>query len=108
METKLLIATALFVVIGLIAWGLFRRNRSTQSTIDFDDLLLGDDGRMSKSAAVLLGSFVLTSWIMFYLTVTGKMSEGYLTIYGGLWIVPTVATLISKTVVKTSEPEVRE
>jgi len=86
-------------ILGVVALlsVLWHRDRSTASKIDFDTLLLDTDGRMSKSAIVMFGSFGMTTWMMVFLTLEGKMSEGYLTIYGGLWIIPAVTKLVKGT-----------
>jgi len=81
------------VVLWLIA-AVIKRNRDPVSRINIEDLLLGDDGRMSKASVVMLGAFMLTTWLMIYLTAGGKMSEGYLAIYVAAWIAPTVTKLI--------------
>jgi len=92
--TKAGMAVALVVVIGLVCRLLFNRDKDSASKVNFDDLFLGDDGKMSKAAIVMIGSFLMTTWIMVHLTMIDKMSEGYLTIYGGLWIIPVVTKLI--------------
>ena len=87
-------AVSLAIVVLLLVFGLLRRSKMINSAIDIDDLLLGDDGKISKAAAVMMGSFILTSWIMVKLTLTEHMTEGYLTVYVGAWIVPAVTKLI--------------
>jgi hypothetical protein len=84
----------LVLLVALIARSLNRRDKDGHSKINLEDLLLGDDGRLSKAAIVLLGSFAMTTWLMVYLALTGKMTEGYFAIYGGLWISPVLARLI--------------
>lgn len=56
--------------------------------------LLMENGRISKFSCILMGSFMVTTWIVAHLAVTGKLTEGYLTIYGALWITPSVAKLL--------------
>lgn len=94
---KILGVIGLLVVVIAIISVLWHRDKSSASKIDFDTLLLDVDGRMSKSAIVMFGSFGMTTWMMVFLTLEGKMSEGYLTIYGGLWIIPAVTKLIKGT-----------
>ena len=91
---KILALMGLIVIAIMIVRTLWHRDKSASSKIDFDDLLLDPNGRMSKSAVVMFGSFGVTTWMMVFLTLEGKMSEGYLTIYGGLWIIPAVTKLI--------------
>jgi sterol desaturase/sphingolipid hydroxylase (fatty acid hydroxylase superfamily) len=89
-----LMAAVLFAIVIAIFWTLSHRNRSATSKIDLDDLLIGEDGRMSKSAVVMFGSFALTTWLMVYLALSGLMTEGYFMAYGTLWIAPAVTKLI--------------
>jgi len=84
----LAIATLLILLV------LHRRSISAKSAISLDDLLLGDDGKVSKAAAVMWGSFALTTWTMVYLTINEKLSEGYFTAYIAAWVAPAVVKLI--------------
>jgi len=87
-------AITLVVMVALLLFGLLRRSKMINSAIDIDDLLLGEDGKISKAAAVMMGSFIVTSWIMAKLTLTEHMTEGYFMAYVGAWIVPSVTKLI--------------
>lgn len=105
-ETKVLMAVALALAVSLIAWSLLKRHKLAVSRIDLDDLLLGDDGKLSKAAAVMMGAFAVTSWLMVYLALNDKMTEGYLTAYLAAWVAPTVTRLITNrptTAVATTE-----
>lgn len=99
----------LLALIALLMWrGLVRRNHASASQINLDDLLLGDDGKMSKAAVVMLGAFGVTTWMMVFLTLQGKMTEGYLGIYVAAWIAPTVTRLVTnRPPDMTPAPEVR-
>jgi hypothetical protein len=109
MNPKLVAAAALILAVLLIAWLLHRRDRSPASKLNLEDLLIGDDGRLSKAAAVMMGAFGLTTWLMAYLALTGKMTEGYLAIYVGAWIAPTVAVIIKRPAeVPTSTTKIKE
>lgn len=92
--TKILMATALVLVIASIIFVLIKRDRSSTSAINLEDLLMGDDGKLSKAASVMMGAFAMTTWLMVYLALNNKMTEGYLAIYVGAWIAPTVTRLI--------------
>lgn len=84
----------LALAVLLIMWALERRNSSTASRISLDDLLVGDDGKMSKPAAVMFGSFALTTWTIVYLTINDKLTEGYFGAYLAAWVAPAVAKII--------------
>jgi hypothetical protein len=92
--TKLAMVVVLVLVILLISLALVKRDRSTVSRINLEDLLIGDDSKLSKAAAVMMGAFAMTTWLMVYLALNAKMTEGYLAIYVGAWIAPTVTRLI--------------
>ena len=98
---KLFAAIAL-ILIGLLCYrGLVHRSRSATSGINLDDLLLDPEtGKISKAAAVMMAALGVTSWLMVYLGLTGKMTEGYLGLYLGAWVVPTVTKMINDAKVK--------
>ena len=75
---------------------LFKRSRSPDSKIHLDDLLLGDDGRISNSKVVMMGSFVFTTWMMTYLIATDKMTEGYLGLFLASWVAPALTNRIAQ------------
>lgn len=82
-------------IIAIITWSLLRRSKLVSSAIDLDDLLLGEDGKLSKAAAVMLGAFLLTSWGMLYMWLNKSMTEGYFMAYLGAWVAPTISKLIA-------------
>lgn len=94
-QTKILLVLALFLAALLLLRALLKRDKCDASPLKLDDLLLGDDGKMSKAAAIMMGSFAFTTWMMGYLTIMGKMTEGYAAIYIGGWVTPTVVKLIT-------------
>jgi uncharacterized membrane protein len=90
-----------FVLLGVLGLSilalivaLHRRSRNPNSRISIDDLLLGSDGRMSKSAAVMFGSFLVTSWVVVFQTLNKTISDITFAAYITAWVVPTVAVLI--------------
>jgi len=91
---KILMVSVLAVLLALLLVSLFRRDRNITSQIDLEDLLLGDDGRLSKAAAVMMGAFALTTWVIAYLAVNDKLTEGYFSAYLAAWVAPTVTRLI--------------
>lgn len=94
-EVALLLALAL--AICLIMLILERRSKNTTSGIQLDDLVLGDDGRVSKAAFVLGGSFLVTSWVVVFQTVNGTLSDLTFGAYVAAWVAPTVTRLIKGT-----------
>lgn len=85
----------LLAALGLwFALCFYRLHRDTRRP-DFDltDLLM-ENGRLSKIALGFFVVLALTSWIMIDLQIGGKMTEGYLGLYGGLWVTPLVAKVV--------------
>jgi hypothetical protein len=93
-ETKILMTVALILAITAIVYALMKRDRSSTSHINLEDLLLGEDGKLSKAAAVMMGSFAFDDVADGVLSLGNKMTEGYLAIYVAAWIAPTVTRLI--------------
>ena len=54
-----------------------------------------ENGRASKGAVVLMGSFIATTWFFVYYALVGKMTEGYFGLYAAAWIAPVVARIIT-------------
>lgn len=94
MTTKLWMSAALLAMLTLIVWSIRKRDQSAASPLNLDDLLLGEDGKLSKAAAVLMGSFSLTSWVVVYLTLQGKLDTTLFAAYMAAWVVPSVTRLI--------------
>jgi len=84
----------LAVVVLLILWTLERRNRNKASPINLDDLLLGTDGKASKAAFVMGGSFVVTTWVIIFETLNKTLTDITFAAYVGAWVVPAVTALI--------------
>lgn len=92
--TKIVMIAVMVIIIAALIFSLIKRDRSISSKINLEDLLIGEDDKVSKAAAVMMGAFAMTTWLMVYLAMSGKMTEGYLAIYVGAWIAPTVTKLI--------------
>lgn len=84
----------LALAVLLIMWALERRNKSAHSQISLDDLLIGDDGKMSKAATVMFGSFALTTWVVVYLTINDKLTDIIFGAYLTAWVFPVVANIL--------------
>lgn len=75
-----------------ILWSLYRFHLDKKNSFNLIDLL-SENGKASKISCIVMGSFMLHSWIMLDLEVHGKMTEGYLTIYGATWVAPLLARI---------------
>jgi len=83
----------LVVMLLLILWSFYAAHRNPRVQINLFDLVIEGD-RLSKIAVTFMVAFMFTTWLMIYLTLSGKMTEGYLVIYGGLWVTPLVARVL--------------
>lgn len=77
-----------------LAWSFYRAHRDPGSEINAFDLVMVD-GRLSRLACVFVGAFIATTWLMIRLVLDGKMTEGYMGLYGAMWVAPTIARLFS-------------
>lgn len=100
MNSHIVLIGVLAIILLALLFTLWRSDRSSRSAIDLEDLLLGADGKLSRAAAVLLGSFLMTTWVIVYLTYTGKLTEGYFTAYLAAWVAPTIALLFKPATVQ--------
>jgi uncharacterized membrane protein len=85
---------ALLIVTLMLAWSFYRAHKNPMLQLDLFDLVMSD-GRVSRIAVAFMVTLCVTSWIMVRLTLDGKLTEGYFTGYGVMWIAPIVAKLFS-------------
>lgn len=87
----------MFAILGLAVlialWTLSRRSKDAKSSFSFDQLLT-QNGETSPAACLLFGSFAATTWLLIFLTATGKITEGYFGLYLTAWVSPAVAKII--------------
>lgn len=89
---QIALVVALLVALGVMI-SLRRMHNDPTSTFDLRDLLM-ENGRVSKAAAVMMGSFAATTWAFVYLTLSGKLTEGLFGLYAATWIAPVISRLI--------------
>ena len=77
-----------------LIWSFYRAQRNPLFSFDLFDLLM-ENGRLSKTSVAFVSTLFVTSWIMVWLTLDGKLTEGYFTGYAVAWIAPLVAKLFS-------------
>jgi hypothetical protein len=90
----IVMAGTLGIILLLLGWLLERRNNDTKSKINLDELLIGDDGKMSKAALVMFGSFVVTSWVIVYQSLMKTLTDITYAAYLTAWVAPAVARII--------------
>lgn len=88
-------AVVALAFIGIaIAYSFFKAHRDpTFVQFNVFDLII-HQGRLDKIAVVFMAVFIVTTWIMVDLQISGKMTEGYLTAYGTMWVVPLTAKVV--------------
>jgi hypothetical protein len=96
LQTKVGMMAVLAAIAVFFTWRLMARSRDPSSLVNLDDLLVDDvTGKISKAAAVMMGSFGVTSWIVVYQALTDKLSDTTFAAYVGAWVIPAVTKLIT-------------
>ena len=84
---------ALVIGVLLMLWVMWRVERATNG-VNFSDVIIGPDGKASWSKMAAIGGFFIGSWIMVYLTMSGKLTEFFFLIYYAICIGSPVAFAI--------------
>lgn len=79
-------------IVAIIA-SFWRAHRDPRFHFNAFDLIM-ENGRVSKIAVAFMGVLMVTTWIMVDLQVNGKLTEGYFTIYGTMWVSPLIAKVV--------------
>ena len=88
-------AALLIVALGVL-WSLYRAHTGRGELRNFNLLdLLMQDGKVSRIACAFMTTLCVTSWILIRLAIDGKLTEGYYTAYGVMWVAPVVARMFS-------------
>lgn len=81
----------------------WRAHRSALIHFNAFDLVM-ENGRVSRIAVCFMVAFAVTTWVIVYLVLRDKLTEGYLTSYGLMWVGPLVARVVfNKTEPPTAE-----
>lgn len=84
-----------FLFVALIGIGASFWRAHKDHTFNFNafDLLM-ENGHVSKISVAFMLVLVVTTWLMIDLQMTGKLTEGYFTIYGSMWVAPLIARVV--------------
>ncbi len=82
------------ILMLLVTWSFYLAQKDPAISFNLFDLIM-ENGRVSKLAAAFVVGVVALTWIMIRLTVDGKMTEGYVGLYGTIVIAPVIAKLFS-------------
>lgn len=75
--------TILIALLGLAA--LVALRAQSRDDFDFADMLRGDDGKVSNTKMFSFISIAVTSWMVAYLTISGKITPEYFWYYLVVW-----------------------
>lgn len=79
----------------LVVWSIYRAQKNVEfKEFNLFDLLM-ENGKLSRIACVFIGTWTVTSLIMWQLVVDAKMTEGYFTAYAAAWIAPIISKLFA-------------
>lgn len=93
--TKMLMLFVFAIILMLAVRAILKRNNDDKSHIDLDDLLIDPETKkISKAAAILLGSFAVSSWVLLYQVLTEHMSDTNYLGYMAVFATPAVVKLI--------------
>jgi hypothetical protein len=104
-EPMIIVLALAAVVIGI---SFYHAHRKPDFNFNAFDLIM-TDGSIDRVALAFMLVLAVTTWIMLDLQIKGKMTEGYLTSYGAMWVVPLVAKVVfNKTELPTPTPLVAQ
>lgn len=94
----------LAAVIIVIAISVYKMHQDANSRFNVLDLLM-EGGRTSRIATAFMVALVATTWVFIKLAVDGKMTEGYMLAFGGMWVTPIVSRMFATNQVSSSSSE---
>lgn len=83
---SIVLALLLLAVLLSLIW----RHRMPDSSINLDHLLIGEDGKTSKSAVIMFGAFFLSSWVIAFRTLESELTGEMFAAYMAAWVAPTL------------------
>lgn len=93
MNTRDVMLGVLGVAALLIVVTFWRAHRDALKQFNAFDLIM-ENGRVSRIALCFMIAFGVTTWLVIYLALRDKMTEGLFLAYGGMWVAPLVAKLV--------------
>lgn len=89
-QLSFIVLTIMALAIGISLWRAHVRQDVDFSLFD----LLMENGRVSKIAFAFMTVLAMTTWVIVHLTVSGKLTEGYLGLYLTAWVTPLIARVV--------------
>lgn len=85
---------ALLIISLMIAWSFYRAHRNRDFRFNVFDLIMEND-KVSKTACVFMGSFVVMSWVLIRATLDGKLDTTLFAAYGAVWAAPIISRFMA-------------
>ncbi len=79
----------------LISWSFWKAHKTPGFNFNAFDLIMVD-GKVDPIAVSYMLVLAVTTWIIIDLRIDDKLTEGYFTTYGAMWVVPLVAKFVFK------------
>jgi len=76
-----------------IVVSFWRAHRNHRFMFDAFDLVM-ENGKVSKIAVAFMLVLGVTTWVIVDLQIKDKLTEGYFTMYGTMWVLPLVAKVV--------------
>ena len=88
-------AVVSLAIVGVVVAYSFWKAHRDPTFVQFNvfDLIM-HNGRLDKIAVVFMAAFIVTTWVFVGLYLDGKLTEGYFTGYGVMWVGPLAAKVI--------------
>lgn len=83
----------LAVMAAIVVTSFWHAHKNPQFNFNAFDLIMVD-GKIDKISFAFMLVLAVTTWLMLDLQIKGRMSEGYLTTYGAMWVAPLVAKVV--------------
>lgn len=80
-------------VLGVI-WSIYRLHLNPNVDFNMLDLLMEND-RVSRISCMVIGAFLLNSWVILDLEIHGHLTEGFMLSYSGSWVAPLLIKLLN-------------
>ena len=91
MTGPLAVIIAGFLLAGLGLFVLWRAHRSKANPVDLAHLIVDRDGHTSLRQASECVALLVTSWVVLWLAVSDRLTEGVFGVYIVAWVLRTLA-----------------
>lgn len=106
MDRTDVVAILLIAAVLVVAFSLYRLHRDKQSTFDLSDLITHND-KVDNAKFCQIGAFFVSSWVIYYMTLKGQLTEWALGLYMGAWVGARVASLVATLMAKKPAEEAK-